>query len=76
MKRILTIAVSALLAAPLAAFAIGPVEGDKSFTISGSGSNDKDFDNGAYGVSGELGYFRSEERRVGKEGRSRWAPDH
>lgn len=65
MKKILTFAVSALLAAPLAAFAIGPVEGDKSFTISGSGSNDKDFDNGAYGVSGELGYFLTDQWQAG-----------
>src|SRR2546427_12300040 len=27
-------------------------------------------------VEKTLGYVRSEERRVGKEGRSRWSPDH
>src|SRR3989449_5686025 len=31
----------------------------------------------AYGfLKGETGVHRSEERRVGKEGRTRWTPDH
>jgi hypothetical protein len=60
MNKFLALVASTLIAAPLTAMAIGPVEGDKSFTISGSGSNDKDFDNGAYGVSAELGYFMTD----------------
>ena len=27
-------------------------------------------------IAAELAVVRSEERRVGKEGRSRWSPDH
>jgi len=65
MKIALTLVTSALLAAPLAATAAGPIEGDKSFTISGSGSNDKRFDNGAYGVSAELGYFLTDSWQAG-----------
>ena len=68
MKKVLAIAVSALLAAPFAAFAApgdGPVEGDRSFTVSGSGSSDDDFDNTSYGVSGELGYFLTDKWQAG-----------
>ena len=65
MKNALVLVSSALLAAPVVAFAIGPVEGYKSFTISGSGSNDKDFDNGTYGVSAELGYFMTDKWQGG-----------
>lgn len=57
MNKTMALAFSALLAVPLTAAAAGPVEGDKSFTIAGSGTNDKDFDNGAYGVTAEVGYF-------------------
>jgi hypothetical protein len=41
------------------------VAGEKSFTIAGSGSNDKHFDNGAYGVSAELGYFLTDAWQAG-----------
>ena len=50
MKKTLALAITALLATPLAVFAApgdGPVKGDKSFTVSGSGTSDKDFDNSA-----------------------------
>ncbi len=65
MNKILVLAASAMLAAPMAAFAVGPLEGEKSFTIAGSGSNDKDFDNGAYGVTAELGYFLTDAWQAG-----------
>jgi len=68
MNKILVLVASALLAAPLASFAApgdGPVKGDRSFTVSGSGSSDKDFDNTAYGVSGELGYFLTDKWQAG-----------
>lgn len=65
MKKTLVLAVSALLAAPLVAFAAGPVAGDKSFTVSGSGTSDKDFNDTAYGVSGELGYFLTDGWQAG-----------
>ena len=65
MNKILVLAASAMLATPIAAFAVGPLEGEKSFTIAGSGSNDKDFDNGAYGVTAELGYFLTDSWQAG-----------
>jgi len=65
MNKVMVLVASTLLATPLAAFAVGPVEGDKSFTISGSGSNDKHFDEGSYGVSAELGYFLTDSWQAG-----------
>jgi hypothetical protein len=56
---------SAVLLAPVAALAAGPEAGDKSFTIAGSGSNDKNFDNGAYGATLELGYFLTDAWQAG-----------
>jgi len=57
-----------LMAAPMAGFAesdIGPVKGDRSFTIAGSGTSDKDFDNSAYGISAELGYYLTDKWQAG-----------
>lgn len=65
MNKTMVLVASALLAAPLAAFAIGPVAGEKSFTVSGSGSSDNNFDETAYGVSGELGYFLTDKWQAG-----------
>jgi hypothetical protein len=65
MKSTLALAVSVLLLAPLSAVAAGPEAGDKSFTIAGSGSNDKNFDNGAYGITAELGYFQTDAWQAG-----------
>jgi len=46
------------MAAPLAGHAaaadVGPVKGERSFTVSGSSTSDKDFDSSADGTSGEL----------------------
>ncbi|WP_417565550.1 outer membrane beta-barrel protein [Marinobacter sp.] len=48
-------------ALPMAAFAqssqFGPDEGDREFSISGTGSNDRDFNSGTFGVTGELGWY-------------------
>ena len=65
MKKVMALVTAALIATPLAAFEIGPVQGDKSFTVSGSGTSDKDFDGTAYGVSGELGYFLTDKWQAG-----------
>lgn len=35
----------------------GPYEGDFEFTLSGSGSNDGDFENGGFGLDATLGYY-------------------
>lgn len=38
----------------------GPEEGDWEVTLTGSGSNDNNFDAGGFGASGSLGYFFTE----------------
>lgn len=38
----------------------GPDEGDREFSISGSGSSDKNFDSGSFGVTGDLGWYLSD----------------
>lgn len=38
----------------------GPAKGDWEMTLGGSGSSDKDFDAGGFGMSGSLGYFFTE----------------
>lgn len=60
MKNVLAIAVSALLLSPLAAVA-GPEAGDRSFTLSGTGASDKNFDGNAFGVSAEIGQYHNEQ---------------
>jgi hypothetical protein len=65
MNKTLVLVTSALLALPLASYAIGPVEGDKSFTVSASGNSDQDFDVNTYGVNGELGYFLTDKWQAG-----------
>jgi hypothetical protein len=68
MNKILTLVTAAVLAVPVAAFAApgdGPVKGDRSFTISGSGTSDDNFDDTAYGVTGELGYFLTDAWQAG-----------
>src|SRR5690554_7925736 len=44
------------------------------FNFRGTGASEGEFDEGR-GEVGDLLAVRSEERRVGKEGRSRWSPD-
>lgn len=45
--------------------AIGPTTGDREFSISGTGSSNKDFDNGSFGVSGDYGWYLSDQTLVG-----------
>jgi len=37
-----------------------PSDDEWELTFTGTGSNDKDFDNGSYGISGALGYYLTE----------------
>ncbi len=60
MKKISTLVMCAALAAPLAVTA-APEAGDRSFTISGTGASDNDFDGNTFGVSFELGTYASEQ---------------
>lgn len=59
MKKNLVLAVSALLLFPLTALA-APEAGDSSFTLSGTGASDKNFDGNAFGVAAEIGQYYNE----------------
>ena len=39
----------------------GPIAGNWELILTGSGSNDEDFDNGAFGINAELGYYFTDE---------------
>jgi len=51
-------------ALPMAASAqsstVGPSQGDKEFSLSGTGSSDRNMDSGSFGVSGDLGWYLSD----------------
>ena len=69
-KLSLAVAVSALLIPTLSQAqgtyeGIGPKEGDREFSISGSGISDKKFDNGAMGLSGEMGWYLNDQTVAG-----------
>ncbi len=55
------IALCLLGALPMAASAqtsdFGPQAGDREFSISGTGSSDRNVDSGSFGVSGDLGWY-------------------
>lgn len=63
MIRFKTAAITVCLlgALPLAVSAqssqFGPDEGDREFSLSGTGSNDRDFNSGSFGVTGDLGWY-------------------
>lgn len=57
---------------PAAAFAqsgstsnLGPAQGEREFTLSGTGSSDKDFDSSSFGMSADIGWYRSRELLLG-----------
>ena len=37
--------------------AFGPQQGDREFSISGTGSSDRSFESGSFGVTGDLGWY-------------------
>ena len=56
MRYFLIVLLTAALTAP--AFAQrGPDQGDWELTLSGSGSNDRDFDEGEFSITGDLGQY-------------------
>ena len=60
MKRKAIVVLAAAAALPLAtatAETVGPRAGDHEITLAGTGSNDKDFDNGSIGLSGSWGQY-------------------
>lgn len=67
MNRINTTALTLCLigALPLAASAqtpeFGASEGEREFSISGTGNSDRNFDSGSFGVTGDMGWYRSDQ---------------
>lgn len=63
-KKIITIAILTAsmsgIAAAQEAPVRGPEKGDREFTLSGTGSSDKDFDNSSLGLSADVGWFTSD----------------
>lgn len=63
MNRFNTTAIALCLfgALPLVASAqtstYGPDRGDREFSISGTGSSDRNFDSGSFGVTGDMGWY-------------------
>ena len=58
---------TAILAASLSGMAaaqesniVGPQEGDREFSLSGTGNSDKNFDNSNFGLSADIGWFTSD----------------
>jgi hypothetical protein len=53
---------TALIAVSLSGVALaqGPVSGEREFTLAGTGTSDKDFDNSSFGISGDLGWYTSD----------------
>ncbi|MGM0451014.1 MAG: hypothetical protein ACQERE_09310 [Pseudomonadota bacterium] len=54
---------------PMAASAqstgVGPSEGDGEFSLSGTGSSDRDFNSSSFGMSGDLGWYLRDEMVAG-----------
>ncbi|MFN2349912.1 MAG: hypothetical protein ABR558_10135 [Thioalkalivibrio sp.] len=67
MNRMAAITLALIGTLPVAAFAqdipksnYGPVAGDRELSISGTGTNDRKFDNGSFGLVGDYGWYRSD----------------
>lgn len=64
MNRIAAMTLCLACALPIAATAqsttgtqFGPVTGDREFSIAGTGTSDKNFDSGNFGISADLGWY-------------------
>lgn len=61
MKKLIAFAAAlALLPGLVFAQSMGPEAGDREFTLAGTGSSDKDFDNSNFGISADIGWFTTE----------------
>jgi hypothetical protein len=56
---------SLLLASSAMAQGIGPSTGDREFSLSGTGSSDKDFDSSSFGISADYGWYLSDRTLAG-----------
>jgi hypothetical protein len=80
-RKAMFLSVVAVLAMPVLAQAQFH-QSDWELTLNGTGSNDKDFDSGAFSVGGSLGYFVSDQLEVAfrqaivwADGGSAWSGD-
>ena len=80
-RKAMLLSVVAVLAMPMLAQAQFK-QGDWELTLSGTGGNDKDFDNGQFNLSGSIGYFFSDQLELSfrqaiiwGDGGSAWAGD-
>lgn len=71
-NRLSLIAALAILSVSSLAFA-NFSEGNKELTLSGSGNNDNDFENGSIGLAGSFGYFLTDAFEVGVRQSFNWA---
>lgn len=76
-KATLALCASALLIPALATAqgtyqGIGPKEGDRELSISGAGTSDKKFDNGAMGLSGDMGWYLNDQTVAGVRQKVSW----
>ena len=51
----------------------GPSEGSHEFALSGTGTSDKDFENGGFGITGNYGYYLDQNWMVGVRQTFSWA---
>lgn len=63
-RLLIAIFASLLIGVPSISMA-QPEAGDRSFSISGTGASDQDFDGNTFGVTGEFGYFHSKQLEYG-----------
>lgn len=57
MRYFLVVLVTAALAAPAFGQRVTPDQGEWELTLSGSGSNDRDFDEGEFSITGDIGQY-------------------
>ena len=77
-KLSLAVAVSALLIPTLSQAqgtyeGVGPKQGDREFSLSGAGKSDKNFDNGGFGLSGDMGWYINDQTVAGVRQSVSWA---
>lgn len=56
-----TLPLALVLSSPANAVDPGPSAGDREFSISGTGTNDRKFDSGSFGLVADLGWYRSQQ---------------
>lgn len=72
MNKLTYTALLLICALPVSVFAqqssgtqFGPAAGDREFSISGTGSGDRRFKSGTFGVTGDYGWYRSDQLVLG-----------